>query len=104
MSLGAEYPWRHARAHYLMRKSGKPDFRKSDISDLRHYLTRKSGKPDFRWHPRLCSTATVKTWMAKPGNDAERVRRRYDAFFFSNIALMLSNNSILAPGWRMMTL
>src|SRR6266851_3408246 len=54
-----------------------------------------------------CSLATVKTWMAgtSPGHDVERVCRCYDdAFFFTNNALMLSNNSILAPCLRMMTL
>jgi hypothetical protein len=41
----------------------------------------------------------------KAGHDAKRVLFGvYDAFFFSNIDLMLSNNSILAPCLRIMTL
>jgi hypothetical protein len=85
---------------------------------------RKSGKPGFRCHPRLGGRATLKTWMPgtrlvlgpaegrtrvpdpSAGHDAEEsgAKRYYDAFFFTNIALMLSNNSILAPCLRMMTL
>src|SRR4029077_19951206 len=47
-------------------------------------------------HPRLSSRA-LKTWIGCP-------QPYCDAFFFTNNALMLSNNSILAPCLRMMTL
>jgi hypothetical protein len=46
-----------------MRKSGKPDFRKSDVFDLRLVFMRKSGKPDFRCHPPLPFMPEGKTWM-----------------------------------------
>src|SRR5262245_51911249 len=36
------------------RRHGRTCHRKSGLPDLRQYLMRKSGKPDFRCHPRLC--------------------------------------------------
>ena len=51
--------------------------------------------------------ATLKTWMRrhKAGHDAKTdAVSVYAAFFFANIALRLSNSSILAPCLRMMTL
>src|SRR5262249_3591309 len=52
----------------------------------------------------LCPDRRGRTRVPGVTQKSDDVRRRYDAFFFSNIALMLSNNSILAPCLRMMTL